>query len=152
MVKILRRGGNAADAAVAGVLVQASVEPFMTNHAGLVTALYYEAETGLIHQLDSLGAHPSGLKPFRPLPAERDPNGNQPSAIIPGFMPGLKALHERFGTLAWRELCMPAVHWAEQGHPVSGFEYGCYVLAEKGNTYFPESREFFQPNGMFPNV
>ena len=36
--------------------MQAAVEPFMTNHAGLVTFLYYEAETGKIHQLDSLGA------------------------------------------------------------------------------------------------
>ena len=26
----------------------------MTNHAGLVTFLYYEAKTGKIHQLDSL--------------------------------------------------------------------------------------------------
>src|SRR5437868_14486259 len=54
MVKILRRGGNAVDAAIAGALVQAAVEPFMTNHAGLISFLYYEASTGRVHQLDSL--------------------------------------------------------------------------------------------------
>ena len=46
MVKVLKNGGNAADAGIAGALVQAAVEPFMTNHAGLVTFLYYEAKTG----------------------------------------------------------------------------------------------------------
>jgi len=152
MVEVLRQGGNATDAAVAGVLLQAAVEPFMTNHAGLVTALCYEAKTGQVHQLDSLGAHPSGLPPFRPVPAEHEPYGNPPSGIIPGFMPGLKELHRRFGTRNWSELCKPAIHWAQQGHPVSAFEYGCYVFAEKFLTYFPEGREYFQPEGMFVNV
>src|SRR5882757_6351377 len=67
MVKVLRNGGKAADAAIAGAMVQAAVEPFMTNHAGLVTFLYYEAKTGQIHQLDSLGGFPAGLPPFKPV-------------------------------------------------------------------------------------
>ena len=52
MINVLKTGGNAADAGIAGAMVQAAVEPFMTNHAGLVTFLYYEAKTGEIHQLD----------------------------------------------------------------------------------------------------
>src|SRR5262252_6696434 len=68
MVNVLRAGGNAADAGIAGAMVQAAVEPFMTNHAGLVTFLYYEAKSGCIYQLDSQGAHPSGLSPFKPVP------------------------------------------------------------------------------------
>ena len=43
--------------------VQAAVEPFMTNHAGLVTFLYYEAKTGQLHQLDSVGGNAAGLPP-----------------------------------------------------------------------------------------
>lgn len=152
MVDVLRKGGNAVDAATAGVILQAAVEPFMTNHAGLVTALCYEAKTGEIHQLDSLGTHPSGIPPFRPVPAEHEPYGNPPSGIIPGFMPGLKEMHRRFGTRKWKALCEPAVQWAAQGHPISSLEYGSYVFAEKFLTYFPEGREFFQPSGMFTNV
>src|ERR1700722_9240144 len=150
MLDVLKRGGNAADASVAGALVQAAVEPFLTNHAGLVTLLYYEAKTGLIHQLDSLGGFPPGLPPFRPVPASV--SGIPPSAIIPGFMPGLNEFHRRFCTRTWKELCSPAVHWAESGHPVSSFEYGMNVRVEKFITYFPEGREYFQPNGGFPNV
>ena len=153
MVNVLKRGGNAADAGIAGCLVQAAVEPFMTNHAGLVTFLYYEANTGRVHQLDSLGGMPSGLAPFKPVPPGTGPYATlPPSAIIPGFMPGLKEIHRRFGTRPWSELCADAVTWAERGHPVSTFEYGVNIFGEKFITYFPEGREFYQPNGNFPNV
>jgi gamma-glutamyltranspeptidase / glutathione hydrolase len=153
MVKVLRTGGNAVDSAIAGAMVQAAVEPFMTNHAGLVTCLFYEAKTRTVHQLDSLGAFPSGLSPFRPVPAGRGPYAvYPPSAIIPGFMPGLKEMHRRFGTREWSQLCADAVHWAEAGHPVSTFEYGMNVYGEKFITYFPEGRAFYQPRGMFSHV
>lgn len=153
MLQVLRSGGGAADACIAGALVQATVEPFMTNHAGLVTFLYYEAKTGQICQLDSLGGFPSGLPPFQPIPPSAGPYAvGPPSAIIPGFMPGLKEIYRRFGTRPWKELCAPAVEWAERGHPVSTFEYGVYVFAQKFLTHFPEGREFYQPNGMFPHV
>jgi gamma-glutamyltranspeptidase/glutathione hydrolase len=153
IMKVLKAGGNAADAGIAGAMVQAAVEPFMTNHAGLVTFLYYEAKTGKVHQLDSLGGHPSGLAPFRPVPPGMGPYAAvPPSAIIPGFAPGLKAIHEKFGTKPWAELCEDAVRWADSGHPVSTFEYGVNIFGEKFVTYFPEGRDFYQPNGYFPNV
>lgn len=153
MVNVLRRGGTAADAGIAGCMVQAAVEPFMTNHAGLVTFLYYEAKTGRIHQLDSLGAHPSGLRPFQPVPQGMGLYAMMPpSAIIPGFMPGLKAIHQRFGTRPWAELCEDAVRWAEAGHPVSSFEHGVNVEVSRFINYFPEGRDFWAPNGFMPNV
>jgi gamma-glutamyltranspeptidase/glutathione hydrolase len=153
MMNVLKSGGKAADAGIAGCLVQAAVEPFMTNHAGLVTFLYYEAKTGLIHQLDSLGGFPSGLPPFKPVPQSVGSYATiPPSAIIPGFMPGLKEIHSRFGTQPWNALCASAVEWAERGHPVSSFEYGVNVAEEKFITYFAEGREFYQPKGMFAHV
>ena len=153
MIKVLNAGGNAADAVIAGAMVQAAVEPFMTNHAGLVTMLYYEAKTGTIHQLDSLGGHASGLPPFKPVPPGTGSYAAlPPSAIIPGFMPGLRAIHGKFATRPWAELCEDAVHWAETGHVVSTFEYGVNLFGEKFITYFPEGRDFYQPNGYFPSV
>jgi gamma-glutamyltranspeptidase/glutathione hydrolase len=154
MLRVLRGGGNAADAGIAGALVQAAVEPFMTNHAGLVTFLYFEAKTGKVHQLDSLGGFPSGLPPFKPIPAGTGSYAGAiaPSAIIPGFMPGLKEIHRRFGTRQWSALCTDAIEWAERGHPVSSFEYGVNIFGEKFITYFPEGREFYQPSGIFAPV
>jgi gamma-glutamyltranspeptidase/glutathione hydrolase len=153
MVKVLKNGGNAADAGIAGALVQAAVEPFMTNHAGLISFLYYEAKTGQIHQLDSLGAHPSGLPPFQPVPPGMGLYALMPpSAVIPGFMPGLKAIHERFGSRPWAELCADAVRWAETGHPVSSFEHLVNAETVKFFNYFPEARDFWLPGGFLPNV
>jgi gamma-glutamyltranspeptidase/glutathione hydrolase len=153
MLRVLRSGGNAADAAIAGAMVQAAVEPYVTNHAGLLTLLYYESKTGRIHQLDSLGAFPSGLPPFRPiLSGTASYAATPPSAIIPGFMPGLQEFHRRFATQPWKDLCGAAIQWAESGHPVSTFEYRMNVETEKFITYFPEGREFYQPRGIFANV
>jgi gamma-glutamyltranspeptidase/glutathione hydrolase len=153
MVNVLKSGGNAADAVIAGAMVQAAVEPFMTNHAGLVTMLYYEAKTGKVHQIDSLGAHPSGLAPFRTVPSSVGGYAAYPpSALIPGFMPGLKEIHAKFATKSWSSLCEDAVRWAEEGHVVSTFEYGVNLFGEKFITYFPDGRDFYMPNGFFPNV
>ncbi|MBE2266595.1 MAG: gamma-glutamyltransferase, partial [Anaerolinea sp.] len=46
MLEVMRDGGNAVDAAIAGCLVQATVQQDMTNHTGTVTFLYYEAKSG----------------------------------------------------------------------------------------------------------
>lgn len=153
ILKTLKRGGNAIDAAIAGSLVQATVETHLTNHTGTVTCLYYEAATGNIHQLDSLGSFPAGLAPFKPVPRQLNYYGDpSPSACIPGFMPGMKTMHERFGSQPWASLCQEAIDWAEEGHPVSSFEYGLNTLTQDFITYFSEGRDFYMPKGYFTPV
>ena len=53
MVEVLRTGGGAADAGIAGCVVQAAVEPYLTRCAGTVTCLYWDAATRTAHQLES---------------------------------------------------------------------------------------------------
>lgn len=155
VLDILRAGGNAADAAIAGALVQAVVEPHLTSHAGMVSFLYWDAAAGKAHQLNSLGTLPSDLPAFRPINGvggwarEGQPG---PQAAIPGFMPGVAEMHRRFGTLPWAKLVEPAIRWAEQGHPVSSFEYGVNVFAAPFSTYFEEGREVFMPEGYLTPV
>jgi len=137
VLKTMKAGGNAADAAIAGCMVQAAIQPFMTNHTGTVSFLFYEAKTGRVHQLHSAGTFPPHLRPFKPIPKMGSGFGRlPPSACIPGFMPGMKAIHQRFGTKPWAELCADAIYWAEEGHPVSSFEYGVN-LAEQDFHLFP---------------
>lgn len=155
VVSILGRGGNAADAAIAGALVQAVVEPHLTSHAGTVSCLYFDAASARTYQLNAIGTLPPDLPPFRPVNdvggwARQGQPG--PQAAIPGFMPGLATLHERFGTSTWASLCEDAIRWAEDGHPVSSFEYGVNVFAAPFSTFFPESRAIFMPEGFLPPV
>jgi len=157
MLDVLRSGGNAVDAATAGALMSATVEPHMTNHGGSVVMLYWDAKTSKAYQLESTGTLVPGLPLFRPLPSGlggfASPAG-RPSmaACIPGFIPGLAAAHARFGTKPWAGLCEPAIHWADAGHPVSSFEYAQLVYDAPYTTYFPSGRELFTPHGFLPQV
>jgi gamma-glutamyltranspeptidase/glutathione hydrolase len=153
MLAVMRDGGNAADAVIAGALVQAVVQQDMTNHTGTVTALFYEAATGQVHELNSGGTIVPDLPPFAPVPQGKGLFSSiPPVAVIPGFMPGLKALHERYGTMAWSRLCEPAVHWAEEGHVVSSFEQALLGEAAPFYLYTASGREHFTPNGHLPQV
>lgn len=154
ILAVLADGGNAADAAIAGSMVQAAVQPFMTNHTGTVTFLYYHAATGSFHQLDSTGTLPAGVPLCRPVPqiATTWQGKNPPACCIPGFMPGMKAIHERFGTMGWARLTRDAIRWAEEGHPVSTFEYGVTSSGQDFLTYFPEGRDLFMPGGFYVPV
>jgi gamma-glutamyltranspeptidase/glutathione hydrolase len=151
MLRVLREGGNAVDAAIAGCLLQATVEPFMTNHAGMVTALVFEAKSGIVHALDAQGTMPHDLPPFKPVAGINNafvPPGNEPSACIPGFMPGLKALYERFGSKPWPALVEESIYWAQEGHYVSTFEHTATMYGWELYTYFPEGRSLFAPEGF----
>jgi gamma-glutamyltranspeptidase/glutathione hydrolase len=150
ILKVLRAGGNAVDAAIAACMTQAVVEPHLTNHTGTVSFLYYEAETGKFHQLDATGTFPSGLRPFRPGHQGGGEGGGGYSACIPNFMPGLKAMFEKFGTRPWASLIEDAILWAEEGHFVTSQEYSSLNNALDAVTYFPEGRAFYMPDGFLP--
>jgi gamma-glutamyltranspeptidase/glutathione hydrolase len=155
MLAVMSGGGNAVDAAIAGSLVQAVVEPHMTNHAGSVAALVWDARTGKAYHLNGHGTIVPDLAPFRPVPPIgirfAMPGGN-PCAAIPGFIPALGELHRRFGSQPWTDLCQPALEWACSGHPVSSFEYGVLQEELRFYTYFPAGRELFTPQGFLPEV
>jgi gamma-glutamyltranspeptidase/glutathione hydrolase len=155
MMDTMRRGGNAVDAAIAGCLVQATVQQDMTNHTGTVTFLFWEAESGRIHELNSMGTIVPGLAPFTRVPEGKGglyTSGTSPYAVIPGFMPAMKALHERFATRRWDELCEPAIRWAEEGHEVDSFEHLVMAQTVDFFLYTPSGREHFTPTGYMPQV
>ncbi len=153
MLDVLKAGGNAVDAVVAGCITQATVQIDMTNHTGTVSVLYWDAKSGQAHYLNSRGTLHPDLAPFRPYP----PNlggvaEGQPMACIPGFMPGLNALHSRFGTKPWKALVEPAIPWAEEGFALDEFTRAVLETELAGNTYFPAMRALYAPNGFTPSV
>jgi gamma-glutamyltranspeptidase/glutathione hydrolase len=153
LLNILKKGGNAVDAAIAGCLIQGTIEPYMTNHAGSITFLHYNAKDDKFYQLDSTATYPPNLPIHSPIPPQKAGYAaGKVNSCIPGFMKGLKALHEKFGTMPWDQLCEEAIYWAEEGNHVSQFELEATIAAGDIFTYFPESRDFFYQGDYFARV
>ncbi len=150
MLDVLKRGGNAVDAAVAGSLTGPVYEPHMTTISGTVSFLYWDAKMGRSYFMDAAPTLPEGLSPFCP-----HPFAPSTAAAIPGSSAGLKAMLERFGSMSWSELIQPAIKAARDGHKVTSWEYaliyggaGGRSSSLEGRTYFPSGRKHFAPDGF----
>jgi gamma-glutamyltranspeptidase/glutathione hydrolase len=153
MLDVLKAGGNAIDAAIAGAITQATVQIDMTNHTGTVSVLYWEASTGKVYHLNSMGTLHPDLPPFYTYPPGLEGvAAGPPMACIPGFMPGMAAMHARFGTKPWKTLVEPAIPWAEDGFPLDEFTRSVLEYEIAGNTYFPAMRALYAPQGFTPSV
>jgi gamma-glutamyltranspeptidase/glutathione hydrolase len=152
--EVLDRGGNAVDAAIAASLLQAVLQPELSNHAGSVAGLVWDARARQVHALNSMGTLVPDLPPFRPVPPGHgvysEFMGLGPMAAVPGFIPGLAALHERFGSQPWAELCVPAIAAAEQGVEVTPDQ--AVWLGEVGSFfhYSVSGRAMFDVDGFMP--
>lgn len=153
MLDVLKAGGNAMDAVIAGSITQATVQIDMTNHTGTVSCLYWDAKSGATHYLNSMGTLHPDLPPMRTYPAGLGGvAAGPPMACIPGFMPGMQAMHSRFGSRPWASLVEPAIPWAEEGFPLDEFTRGVLDFELDGNTYFPAMRALYTPDGFTPSV
>lgn len=171
-VEILRRGGNAIDAAVATAFAVSVVEPFMSGVGGIAFMTYRDSGTGETICLDGSSNLPRAIRPDMFELCAPEERSGLPSAshidsaygwratkddaaetgwltpAVPGTPALLSEAHKRFGRLAWRELLTPAIELAEHG-----FEVNDYVAMVTSANYerlarFPESRRtFFKPSG-----
>ena len=128
---VLKRGGNAIDAAVATAAVLNVVEPMMTGLAGDLFAVIYIAKENNVYAFDASGKAPSGatVARFNELgyayaKGNWGPGSGMPGAgilpvTVPGAIWGWEEVLRRFGTLGLRDALQPAVEYAENGFPVS---------------------------------
>jgi gamma-glutamyltranspeptidase/glutathione hydrolase len=107
-LRVMRDGGNAIDAAVAVSFALAVLEPKSTGLGGGGFLTYFDAETGGVWTLDFREAAPAAAK--RPASG---PFTGAHAAAVPGFVAGLDAMRERFGSRPWRELIAPAQRLAK---------------------------------------
>src|SRR2546426_7463930 len=117
--EILEEGGSAADAAVAASLASCVTETVMTGLLGGGHAVYYEAASGRVRNLDcfvavpGLGDEPRDTQLIHldvPFGAELVHYAVGPaSCAVPGLPAGLEALSREHGRLPWRRLVEPAL-------------------------------------------
>jgi gamma-glutamyltranspeptidase/glutathione hydrolase len=118
---VLRRGGNAMDAAITMAGVLAVVRPHMNGLGGDSFLLYREAKTGKVFALNGSGPAGSVATPqyVRAQGHERMPQSGVISATIPGVVRAWSAALQRFGTIPLARALEPGIGYAERGFPVS---------------------------------
>ncbi len=117
-LEILRKGGNAIDAAVAAAAVLDVTSQNDTGIAGDLFALVWSAEDKKLYALNSAGWAPAAWTPeyfTEHLGVERIPGLGVNAATVPGAISGYDALLTRFGTLGFQETFARAVQVAEEG-------------------------------------
>ncbi|HEX7525548.1 MAG TPA: gamma-glutamyltransferase, partial [Gaiellaceae bacterium] len=119
--EVLAAGGNAADAAVAAALVSCVAETLMTGLLGGGHAIYLDAASGTVRNLDCFVSVPSGRgAPMESLPVQFGDelvhySIGASSCAVPGLPAGLDALWRAHGQLPWPELIEPALRVARDG-------------------------------------
>ena len=118
-LEILRRGGNAIDAAIATAAALTVVEPTGCGIGGDAFALVWTR--GRLHGLDASGRAPGLLDRERVRAAghERMPLYGWTPVTVPGCPAAWAELSRRFGKLPFEQLLWPAIELARDGFPVS---------------------------------
>ena len=120
-LRLLARGGSAADAAVATGAAMAVVGPHLCGLGGDVLAMVAPPGTPP-EALLSVGRAGAGSDPARLRAAGMTVmplRGDVRSVPVPGAVDGWLALHERHGRLPLDEVLAPAIELADQGFPAS---------------------------------
>jgi len=123
-LEILRRGGTAADAAVAVQLALAVVYPQAGNLGGGGFLIYRKAETGETAALDYREKAPAAATETMFQDSAGNVLANKSrigvfAAGVPGTVDGLIETHKRFGRLPWADLVAPAIQLADKGYQIT---------------------------------
>ena len=103
---MLKRGGNAADAAIATSAMMGLVEPMSCGIGGDIFLIYWDAKTQKLYGLNGSGRSPYKLnrEVFAKLGLQQIPDEGPLSWNVPGCVAGWDDLRTRFGTKEFAEL------------------------------------------------
>ncbi len=148
-LQALSLGGTVADALVTMVALDTVVLPGTSTLAGTMSVILHEAATDRTHALNA-GLN-SILDDDAPYDHLRDHQSGQ-AVLVPGTIAGLRAMWSRFGQLLWRDLWLPAIHFAREGFPMYGFYHSSMLRRLDVLLRHPEGRSIFVPSGELPAI
>jgi gamma-glutamyltranspeptidase/glutathione hydrolase len=118
---VLRRGGNAVDAAVTMAAVLAVVRPHMNGVGGDAFLLMREGRSGRVHALNGSGRSPATAtrEAMRALGHTEMPRTGIHSVTVPGAVRAWADALRQHGTITLDDALAPAIRYAEHGFAVS---------------------------------
>ncbi|MFC5663283.1 gamma-glutamyltransferase [Kitasatospora misakiensis] len=156
-IEVLRKGGNAVDAAVAVAAALGVTEPYSAGIGGGGYFVYYDHASGRVHTIDgretaSRTADTSlFLENGKPLPfADAVTSGL--SVGVPGSPATWQTAIEQWGRRSFAEALKPAQRIAEQGFTVDQTFQDQTSLNQARFKDFPDTARLFLPGGALPVV
>jgi gamma-glutamyltranspeptidase/glutathione hydrolase len=119
---ILRVGGNAFDAVVAGQAVLGLVDCPMNGVGSDAVLLVYDAKSRKVYSINAEGAAPklATIEWYKQNAGGKIPASDTLlSASLPGAVDAWYTLLDRWGTMTFAQVLQPAIDLAEKGFPVS---------------------------------
>jgi gamma-glutamyltranspeptidase/glutathione hydrolase len=156
-LEVLRRGGNAVDAAVAAAATLGVTEPYSAGIGGGGFFVYYDAATGQVHTIDGRETAPMAMHSGSfvengvPIPfGEAMTSGL--SAGVPGTPATWQRALEQWGTLDLRQALHPAIAVARRGFVVDQTFADQTAANAARFAAFTSSADLFLPDGEVPEV
>jgi gamma-glutamyltranspeptidase/glutathione hydrolase len=158
-LEVLRKGGNAADAAVATAAALGVTEPYSAGIGGGGYFVYFDAATGEVTTIDGRETAPDAM----PTTAFINPATGTPYAFndavssglsvgVPGTLATWEAALEEFGTQSLKEMLKPSILLATRGFRVDETFVAQTAANQTRFAAFPATAELFLPNDALPVV
>jgi gamma-glutamyltranspeptidase/glutathione hydrolase len=149
-LRMLLKGGNAVDAALAAAITLTVVEPTSNGIGSDAFALVWDGQR--LYGLNGSGRSPRVWTRERFAGHAEMPMYGWDAVTVPGAVDTWMKLSERFGRLPFTELFRPALDYAEKGFVVSPVIGSQWAEAESIYRHFPDFRKTFLPDGRAPRA
>jgi len=156
---VLRRGGNAVDAAVAAAATLGVTEPFSAGIGGGGFFVYYDAAHRRVHTIDGRESGPATMTenifvdPADGLPYDfQEARVSGLSVGTPGTLATWEAAADKWGTRSLSSLLQPAAKVADRGFAVDATFQSQIAGTAAAFAQFGATRELYLPGGAPPAV
>lgn len=118
---ILKKGGNAIDAAIAANAALGLMEPTGCGIGGDLFAIVWDAKTKKLYGLNASGRSPKKLtlEYFKKEKLTKIPSLGPLSISVPGVVDGWFQLLNKFGSMKMEDILEPSIQYAEKGFPLT---------------------------------
>ncbi|MBX3279317.1 MAG: gamma-glutamyltransferase [Acidobacteria bacterium] len=151
-IDVLRRGGNAVDAAATATAVLSVIEPMSTGIGGDLFAIIWLARERRLIGVNASGRSSQLASPDALLAAghQRVPMDGALSVTVPGALDGLDRCLATCGTIPLKEALAPAIEFAEHGFPVPEITAQMWARAARKLRQNDESARVWLPAQRAP--
>ncbi len=149
---VLKKGGNAVDAAIAANAALGLMEPMSCGVGGDLYALVWDAKTKKLHGLNASGRAPAkATRDYFAVKGHKEISTTGPlSWSVPGCVDGWDTLRQRFGSRPLAELLQPSIDYADKGFAVTEIIAGSWRTAEAELATHPDSAKTYLHDGKAP--